>query len=636
MEDYSIEKIVPNTANNDISNIINDEKKSEDSNINNIKENEEKNKNEEEEKNVSKEIKNNIENEESNNYTSEVSETISQKKNESKGNKSKEFNIYSKIDDIQKELQEITKKIEQEKINLRICKERYDKKLKLYRELQGKPTQLSREEKEKERKIKKEREFFSPIKHKPGKNIELSENENKVKKQLNKNTITFQELTNDINSLELIHQDLKDEIFNMKKQKLLVINQRDIMKEENKNLEKEINQIKKKNEDSRNKIKNKELKETINKGIEQEKNFIKTRDELENEYHRIIEEYIKREAERKKEQIKKQQILLFGSDTKNLIKGANSKEIEKQIKLLSAEEISDRIPILDELINKWKYINKFKKHMVDKYIKNSEKVKETFDKIIKFSDVDDYSELPIIFRKNEEQFSNIDKFISQLEKEIKEKENNKKDLEIKISNLTNKRIENYESKENYIQEKKKKIEELNQLINNIEKEIEEKRNFFIQIQPISDEYLLKLESTYLSEFINDKVQIDKNKKYNESNISNFISNIEDYYKLILMFDEETYNKKDNEEREIDKLRNEMKFKLENFEKGKLLTKNLYTNMKVDASNGVDFDSIIKRSSELIMSQLTPMNYNLKNKNEKTMNKSSSMKIYNLRKLEPQN
>ena len=636
MEDYSIEKIVPNTANNDISNIINDEKKSEDSNINNIKENEEKNKNEEEEKNESKEIKNNIENEESNNYTSEVSETISQKKNESKGNKSKEFNIYSKIDDIQKELQEITKKIEQEKINLRICKERYDKKLKLYRELQGKPTQLSREEKEKERKIKKEREFFSPIKHKPGKNIELSENENKVKKQLNKNTIIFEELTNDINSLELIHQDLKDEIFNMKKQKLLVINQRDIMKEENKNLEKEINQIKKKNEDSRNKIKNKELKETINKGIEQEKNFIKTRDELENEYHRIIEEYIKREAERKKEQIKKQQILLFGSDTKNLIKGANSKEIEKQIKLLSAEEISDRIPILDELINKWKYINKFKKHMVDKYIKNSEKVKETFDKIIKFSDVDDYSELPIIFRKNEEQFSNIDKFISQLEKEIKEKEINKKDLEIKISNLTNKRIENYESKENYIQEKKKKIEELNQLINNIEKEIEEKRNFFIQIQPISDEYLLKLESTYLSEFINDKVQIDKNKKYNESNISNFISNIEDYYKLILMFDEETYNKKDNEEREIDKLRNEMKFKLENFEKGKLLTKNLYTNMKVDASNGVDFDSIIKRSSELIMSQLTPMNYNLKNKNEKTMNKSSSMKIYNLRKLEPQN
>ena len=634
MEDYSIEKIVPNTANNDMSNIINDEKKSEDSNINNIKENEEKNKNEEEEKNESKEIKNNIENEESNNYTSEISETISQKKNESKGNKSKEFNIYSKIDDIQKELQEITKKIEQEKINLRICKERYDKKLKLYRELQGKPTQLSREEKEKERKIKKEREFFSPIKHKPGKNIELSENENKVKKQLNKNTIIFEELTNDINSLELIHQDLKDEIFNMKKQKLLVINQRDIMKEENKNLEKEINQIKKKNEDSRNKIKNKELKETINKGIEQEKNFIKTRDELENEYHRIIEEYVKREAERKKEQIKKQQILLFGSDTKNLIKGANSKEIEKQIKLLSAEEISDRIPILDELINKWKYINKFKKHMVDKYIKNSEKVKETFDKIIKFSDVDNYSELPIIFRKNEEQFSNIDKFISQLEKEIKEKEINKKDLEIKISNLTNKRIENYESKENYIQEKKKKIEELNQLINNIEKEIEEKRNFFIQIQPISDEYLLKLESTYLSEFINDKVQIDKNKKYNESNISSFISNIEDYYKLILMFDEETYNKKDNEEREIDKLRNEMKFKLENFEKGKLLTKNLYTNMKVDASNGVDFDSIIKRSSELIMSQLTPMN--LKNKNEKTMNKSSSMKIYNLRKLEPQN
>ena len=113
--------------------------------------------------------------------------------------------------------------------------------------------------------------------------------------------------------------------------------------------------------------------------------------------------------------------ILTNSGGKSQFKGKKVQEIEKQIKLLSAEEISDRIPILDELINKWKYINKFKKHMVDKYIKNSEKVKETFDKIIKFSDVDNYSELPIIFRKNEEQFSNIDKFISQLEKEIKEK-----------------------------------------------------------------------------------------------------------------------------------------------------------------------------------------------------------------------
>lgn len=57
----------------------------------------------------------------------------------------------SEINDIQSEIQGMTKKIEHEKINLRICTERYDKKFVTYSELQGRPVPLSKEEKEKER-----------------------------------------------------------------------------------------------------------------------------------------------------------------------------------------------------------------------------------------------------------------------------------------------------------------------------------------------------------------------------------------------------------------------------------------------------------------------------------------------------
>ena len=127
------------------------------------------------EKNENKNEDTNIGN--SNYYTSEIFEEENKNEQQDSKNQSKNYNIFSKIDDIQKELQETTKKIEQEKINLRICKERYEKKLKLYRELQGKPTQLTKEEKEKEKKKKKDRGFFSPISHKPGKNIEILENE---------------------------------------------------------------------------------------------------------------------------------------------------------------------------------------------------------------------------------------------------------------------------------------------------------------------------------------------------------------------------------------------------------------------------------------------------------------------------
>ena len=55
------------------------------------------------------------------------------------------------VEDIQKEIQDITKKIEHEKINLRIVTERYDKKYRTYCELQGKPVAQSKEEKEKEK-----------------------------------------------------------------------------------------------------------------------------------------------------------------------------------------------------------------------------------------------------------------------------------------------------------------------------------------------------------------------------------------------------------------------------------------------------------------------------------------------------
>ena len=265
--------------------------------------------------------------------------------------------------------------------------------------------------------------------------------------------------------------------------------------------------------------------------------------------------------------------------------------------------------------------------MIEKYIINSEKIKEAFDRILKYYDADNYNELPIIFEKNNEQFNNIDKFLSQLENNVNEKENEKINLENKIKNLTNDRIKSYELRDNYIKEKKEKIEELNKGIDNLEKEINFKRDLFLQIQPICDNYLLNLDSKNLSQFIFDKAQIDPNKKYNEMNVAKFLSNVEDYYKLILMFDDEKIFKNDNEENEIDKLRNEMKFKLENFEKGKLLNKNLFTNMKSDVQNGMDFDSIIKRSSELIMHQLSPLS-NFKNKKcEKGLTKSSSVKIF---------
>lgn len=61
----------------------------------------------------------------------------------------------------------------------------------------------------------------------------------------------------------------------------------------------------------------------------------------------------------------------------------NLKQDDEQARLLAEEDISDRTPILDILIEKWKVYNKFKRQMLEKYIKNSLAIKEAFENMRK-------------------------------------------------------------------------------------------------------------------------------------------------------------------------------------------------------------------------------------------------------------
>jgi hypothetical protein len=67
------------------------------------------------------------------------------------------FTGMPELDIVQGEIETYTKKIEQEKINLRLTKERYEKQLSQYLQLQGMPDPFkSKEDKEKEKKKKQE------------------------------------------------------------------------------------------------------------------------------------------------------------------------------------------------------------------------------------------------------------------------------------------------------------------------------------------------------------------------------------------------------------------------------------------------------------------------------------------------
>ena len=524
-----------------------------------------------------------------------------------KEEKQNKFNT-QELEDIQKEIQEMTKKIEHEKINLRICTERYDKKYATYCELQGKPAPMSKEDKEKERnknrKKKKNHKVSDPVDKKQTKDAKLQESQAKTLKETHKNQNELGTLTNEINELILSNQALKEEIKDLRKQKNTAIKQRDQVVEDNDTLQTEIDELKEKNKNYEHKIKNKELKSSIKVNRSQKENFAKSRDDLELEYHKLIEESIRREREQKKEQAKKRQLNSLVSDSKASFKGANALELEKQKKLMASEEISDRTPITEEMLAKWKYMNKFKKYMIDKYAKNSNEIREAFNKLLLYLGIDDYDDLPLVFKKGQEQLTNVNAYLANVINDIHDLKTQKELLKYKINYLSEKKIGNVNDKSESIKKREEAITELNANINRYNQAIENKRNLFKRIQPETDKYLTELNNTYLSEYVHDKCQIDSNLAYNEKTVYKFMSNVEEYYKLIQTFEQAMEDKKKGEEvQELEKLRKEMANKLCLFDKEKLLTESLYTSMKMDSKIGITFDDIIKRSSKMICTQI---------------------------------
>ena len=519
------------------------------------------------------------------------------------------------IEDIQRNIQEMTKKIEHEKINLRITSERLTQREKIYNELQGRPVQKTQEEKERERKEHKKavksHKLSDPIIRKKGKEKEFYDEQIRIQKIYDKNKVDFEKLTCDINELVIGNKNLKQQIIDLRKRKVEAQKQLDTIVEENQKKAEELEDILKENKSLKDQIKYKEYKKVVEFGNIQEKNFVAQRDDYEDQYHEIIKNYVKREKETKKENAKKRQMALLGSGSPTHFKGMNDKDIEKQLKILAEEEISDRTPILDLEIEKWTEINKSKKLTLQRHYENCVKIEEAFKKLTNFLGLDDFCQLPEVFKKTEQQTSNINFYIEKLDLQLDDLEQEKQSIIEQIELLSGKQNENCNNKTKFKEQKKQNIKVIENLINNFENDIEHKREVFRRIQPETDQYLSKLGESYLADFIQNKETVDPNVEYNEQSVNKYLANVQDYYKLIQTWDEANKVTKPDENRDIDKLREEMKLKLGGFEKSRIMNKKLINSMKTDLKSGVNIEDIIKKTS-LEIAQQTNLNNTLGN------------------------
>ena len=530
---------------------------------------------------------------------------------------------------IQQSIQAIIHINEREKINIRINQERYTKKLREYNKLLGKPSSPSKEQrlsmmKQKMEEIKN-RQIFSPN---YGKKIRISSPEEEIKslkKCASMNEIKLNSIKSEVNKQSLENDRILREINLIRRDKLIQKNKLQKITEENDDIDQQIKVLKQKNKRSLSKLNYAGLQKARDENKILENNFKNNREHLEYKYHQVIQDNIRREKNKINELGKQRMANAVFADN---ARKNNGKEVNS-IMITDRDEIQDRIPILDGLLDKWNHTIKYKKQMINKYIANSAKIKDTLDKLLLVLGLENYEDLPQVYEMEEAQNAKIDEALSKVSNEVDLLREQKELMEKKISKLQNTKKETNNQNEMNLKEKEINIETLKRLNEDLLNQINRKKTLFNDMEECTFNFLNKMENTYLSDFVVKKMNIEENSKLNETNVLDYLGSVYCYIQLINDFNENVLAKKEIKQninmsslanKSIENLDKEIKFKLSKFNYNNCLSK-----VKKDAKQKNTFDDVIRRLANEIVKDVNG-NYDMNEDSSKFgTNVSSTIK-----------
>ena len=537
------------------------------------------------------------------------------------------------IQALQLSIQRISKKIEEDKINLRILQERFIKKQSEYNQLAGKPIIKSKEQKLDEIKEKmqklKNHQIFDPNYGKKNPILQPGEETKMIQKNTDKCQIELNNLTDAINKQILINTNLGREIEEVRKEKFRIAEKIEKIDEANKKIEEKLEYLQKNNSKIYKKIQFKELEKVRGKGKMIESQFLDKRDYLENKYHKVIEANIKREKEHKNDLSKlRLKNAIFADKARK--KGVNHSMTTNTIKIEDQDKIHDRMPILDVLIDKWRYIIKYKRNMLNKYIRYANEIRNSFYKLIEYLGLEKLDKLPEIYSKNEQQMSAIESYLSSISTEVDNLLEKKNLLEKQIVILNDTKEVDNEEKINLIEERKAKIQLLKRYNDELVENINRKKRIFKDLEEPTFNFLKKMQGTYLTDFVVNKNNVEENTKLNENNVITFLGTVYCYCQLIKDFDENvksSQNKKVQQEnnevnKTIDLLKKDIRIKLSKINYNNCVKDNIHTSINNVVRHGNDFDETIRRLANVIVDQVN-------NTGEYSFNNSSSMNTNNI-------
>ena len=561
----------------------------------------------------------------------ESNENLNDKGNKFRSTKAINYFCDENIKTIQDSIQKISKKIEEDKMSLRILQERHTKRQSEYNQLAGKPIIKTKDQKLEEMKQKMEKlknhKIFDPNYGKKQPILQPDDETKMIQKNTDKCKVELDNLIDAINKQVLYNSKLSHEIEEIRKEKNKIFEKIEKIEEENKKIEEDLEKFQKNNKKIYKKIQFKELNKAKEKGRTLETQFLDQRDYLEHKFHKVIEANIRREKDHKSDLRKiRLKNAIFADKARS--KGGNRSMTTNIVKIDDPEELHDRMPILDLLIDKWKYITKYKRNMLNKYIKYANEIRIAFDKLLLYLGLEKLDQLPEIYTKNEKQMSAIESYLSSVSTEVDNLKEQKSLLERQIIILTKNQEQDKEEKINLIEEEKAKVQILQKYNDDLEENINRKKRIFKELEQPTFDFLRKMQNTYLTDFVVNKSNVENNSKLTENNVINFLGTVYCYCQLIRDFDENVkYNNQviktqENEaNKTIDLLKKDMKIKLSKINYNNCVNENINTSINNVVKRGNDFDETIKRLANIIANQVN-------NNGENSLNNISSMNTNN--------
>lgn len=121
-----------------------------------------------------------------------------------------------------------------------------------------------------------------------------------------------------------------------------------------------------------------------------------------------------------------------------------------------------------------------------------------------------------------------------------------------------------------------------------------------------------MQTTYISDYIPSKLAVSKELAFNETNIEDIIANVEDYQKLLEEFQSTNQGYFDKKadilvNKDIDRLKSEMRLKLDQFRKDNYIGTSFYNSFKLDNKLSSSYDESIKKMADEIIKVVNSQN-----------------------------